>query len=116
MENQTQGKTTKDTKQQLPNPIYVKWIYQLSERIYIAMDYNDNLYKITGQRVIRIQEIYPTLWTIQNTKEQYYIDANIAKDDAEFINAFSEIAKTRGRTPEETFKQITEEIEEAINL
>ena len=101
---------------QKKTPILMKWIYQHSNRICYGMDFNDNLYKITGKRVVRIQEVYPTLWTMQNTKEQYYIEANIAKDDAEFISSFSEIAKTLGITPEETFKQITEEVEETFNL
>ena len=91
----------KQSGQKLKTPILMKWIYQHSDRIYYGMDFNDNLYKITGRRVVRIQEVYPTLWIMQNTKEQYHIDANIAKDNAESINAFSEIAKKLNVTPEE---------------
>jgi len=64
------------------------------------LDTNNNLYKLSKRRIVKVQELYPTLWTLQNTQPIRYTDTNTAKDDAEF-NAFSEIAKKLNVTPEE---------------
>jgi len=64
------------------------------------LDTNNNLYKLSKRRIVKVQELYPTLWTLQNTQPIKYTDTNTAIKNAEF-NAFSEIAKKLNVTPEE---------------
>ena len=82
------------------SPITVKAIYRHSRSLCLVLDTNNNLYKLSKRRIVKVQELYPTLWTLQNTQPIKYTDTNTAIKNAEF-NAFSEIAKKLNVTPEE---------------
>ena len=83
------------------SPIIVKAIYRHSRALCLVLDTDDNLYKLSKRRIVKVEEMFPTLYLLQNTQPTRYINTNTAKDDTEFINRFSEIAKELNVTPEE---------------
>ena len=113
-------------------PIEPLQLWRYNRIVIMVLGTNKKLYAIKGNRRFFLKELHAPIgnmeppdktWTPQ---ELYFIriakELNVTpeealklsqeldrRDEAEFINSFSEIAKERGITPQEAYEQIQEE-------